>query len=140
MSVRNVKRSACCCLKGTRAVHSKTICSSWLIAPLLAVCCMPNKSCYIGIPTSTSPALDIVALCLSSWPAAIFTQAVTSYTPAAASQSAISFLKAIVRKSRLAHHMSLHDGLTGLRINHFADTYILPWFQTSYQASLGFCL
>ena len=30
----------------------------------------------IGIPTSTSPALDIAALCLSSWPAAIFTQTV----------------------------------------------------------------
>ena len=30
----------------------------------------------IGIPTSTSPALDIAALYLSSWPAAIFTQTV----------------------------------------------------------------
>ena len=44
----------------------------------------------IGIPTSTSPALDIAALCLSLWPATIFTQTVTSDTPA--SQSAISFL------------------------------------------------
>ena len=44
----------------------------------------------IGIRTSTSPALDIAALCLSSWPAAIFTQTVPSDT--AASQSAISFL------------------------------------------------
>ena len=36
--------------------------------------------------------------------------------------------------------MSLHDGLTGLRNNHFTDSYILPWFPTSYQASLRFCL
>ena len=28
----------------------------------------------IGITTATSPALDIAALCLDSWPAAIFTQ------------------------------------------------------------------
>ena len=47
----------------------------------------------IGIPTSTSPALDIAALCLSSWPAAIFTQTVTSDTPA--SQCAISFLTVV---------------------------------------------
>ena len=26
VSVRGVKRSACCCLKGARAAHSKTIC------------------------------------------------------------------------------------------------------------------
>ena len=32
----------------------------------------------IGITTSTSPALDIAALCLDSWPAAIFTQIITS--------------------------------------------------------------
>ena len=49
----------------------------------------------IGMPTSTSPALDIAALCLSSWPAAIFTQTVPSDTAAAASQSAISFLTVV---------------------------------------------
>ena len=43
----------------------------------------------VGIPTSTSPTLDIDALCLSLWLAAIFTQPVTSETPA--SQSAVSF-------------------------------------------------
>ena len=47
----------------------------------------------VGIPTSTSPALDIAALCLSSWPAAIFTQTVPLDT--AASQSAISFLTVV---------------------------------------------
>ena len=50
----------------------------------------------IGTPTSTSPALDIAALCL---PAAIFTQTVTSDT--AASQSAISFLTAVKSFPRL---------------------------------------
>ena len=38
--------------------------------------------------------------------------------------------------------MPLHHGLTDLRnnYNHFTDSYILPWFQTFYQASLRFCL
>ena len=36
--------------------------------------------------------------------------------------------------------MSLHHGLTDLRNNHFTDSYILPWYPTSYQASLRFCL
>ena len=36
--------------------------------------------------------------------------------------------------------MSLHHGLTDLRNNHFTDSYTLPWFPTSYQASLRFCL
>ena len=35
MSVRGVKRFACCCLKGAKAVHSKIICFSSPIAPLL---------------------------------------------------------------------------------------------------------
>ena len=36
--------------------------------------------------------------------------------------------------------MTLHHGLTDLRNNYFTDCYILPWFQTPYQASLRFCL
>ena len=36
--------------------------------------------------------------------------------------------------------MSLHHGLTDLRNNHFTDSYVLEWFQTSYQISLRFCL
>ena len=32
----------------------------------------------IGITTTTSPALDLAALCLDLWPAAIFTQILTS--------------------------------------------------------------
>ena len=35
VSVQGVKRSACCCLKGARAVHSEIICFSSPIAPLL---------------------------------------------------------------------------------------------------------
>ena len=37
-----------------------------------------NQFVDIGITTTTSPALDIAALCLDSWPAAIFTQILTS--------------------------------------------------------------
>ena len=37
----------------------------------------------IGMTTSTSPASDITALCLDSWPAAIFTQILTSRLPPA---------------------------------------------------------
>ena len=33
--------------------------------------------------------------------------------------------------------MSLHHGLSGLRNIHFTDICILPWFLTSYQASLN---
>ena len=40
----------------------------------------------------------------------------------------------------LVQSADLHHGLTDLRNNHFTDSHILPWFQTSYQASLRFCL
>ena len=36
--------------------------------------------------------------------------------------------------------MSLHHGLTDLSDNHFTDSFTLPWFQASSQASLRFCL
>ena len=36
--------------------------------------------------------------------------------------------------------MSLHHGLTDLCGNHFTDSFILPWFQASSQASLRFRL
>ena len=36
--------------------------------------------------------------------------------------------------------MSLHHGLTDMRNNHFTDSHVAAWFQTSYQASLRFCL
>ena len=45
----------------------------------------------IGIATSTSPALDIAALCLDSWPAAIFTQG-PPHTPVSSYMSANSRL------------------------------------------------
>ena len=40
------------------------------------VCLYSND---VGITTTASPALDIAALCLSSWPVAIFVQTVTSF-------------------------------------------------------------
>ena len=40
--------------------------------------------------------------------------------------------------SPLARRMSLHDGLTDLRNNHFTDSHILPCFQICHQASLRF--
>ena len=45
----------------------------------------------IGIIT-TSPALDVAAFCLSSWPAAIFSQPVISDAPASHFMSADSKL------------------------------------------------
>ena len=42
--------------------------------------------------TTTSPALDIAALCLSSWPAAIYTQPLISDAPASHFVSANSYL------------------------------------------------
>ena len=48
-----------------------------------------------GIPSFTSPALDIAALCLSSWPAVIFTQTMTSDTPASHYMSADSRLTTV---------------------------------------------
>ena len=86
----------------------------------------------VGLPTCTSPALDMPALCLSSWPAAIFTQTLTSDTPAShcCQLTADSLLQ---NDSPLARRLPLHHCLRDLGNNHFTDTYLLPWFQTSNQ-------
>ena len=72
----------------------------------------------VGTSTiATSPALDIAALYLSSWPAAIFTQPVISDAlPATSCQ--LTGSSRVYNDSPLARSMSLHHGVTGLRDKH----------------------
>ena len=55
--VRGVNRSACCCLKGARAVHSKIICFSSPTPPLLQA-----KQTLPALPTWPAPAKRPVAI------------------------------------------------------------------------------
>ena len=51
VSMQGAKRSACCCLKGVRAAHSKIICFSSPIAPLLQA-----KQTLLALSTWSAPA------------------------------------------------------------------------------------
>lgn len=84
----------------------------------------------------------ITVLCLSSWPAAIFTETFTSNTLASHYMSADSLCTAdslLQNGSPLARCMTLHHGLFHLCDDPFTDIFF-SWFQASYQASLKFCL
>ena len=57
VTVRGVDRSACCCLKGVRAVHSKIICFSSPTPPLLQA-----KQTLLALPTWPAPAKRPIAM------------------------------------------------------------------------------
>ena len=99
----------------------------------------------IGITTTMSPALDIAALCLGSWPATISAQTLTLVSITVSQQHDSSSLcqptadscKMILRSC--AWHCIMAQQFCD---NHLTESDMLfhLWFQAIYQASLRFCL